>query len=444
MRIKPKMCIVFTAIEGMDADQGRLEGFKDEFEKDFSRFEMANTFVDYTVSNDADALKANAFIRNNDFDLVCIAAGVWTPDTTVIRLIENIGMPVAVFTTTLSPYTIGLNGAQIVAASLKELDIEFRFIFGKLSNPKTAEKIYDFALAAAIVKKLKGLRIGVVGGRPAIMTNLAIDEFGLKKVFGATVVPIDFSCLEGFLKNIENSRIDKRIAEIKNSIADIRIDDGVLGQSVRHYLAFLDIVGEFNLDAISFNCYPFPYIKAKTCLAASNLNDIGTPAACESDVYSAMLMYVLKSITGKSCLNSDIVFEDEPENTIIFSHCGCGPFSCAESLKDIRLETHFEVKSGMAVYYPLMAKGKDATIVNLVGRENTFRLCALSGTTMPTKLKDFAGNPVTVKFQTNIVDLINILGNEGFGHHWMVSFGNHKNIFEELCKLLGISGFFIE
>ncbi len=428
----------------MDADQGRLEGFKDDFVKSLAAFEIKSTVIDYTVANNTDAARANEFIRNNDFDVVCIAAGVWTPDTTAIRLIENIGIPVVVFTTTLSPYTLGLNGAQIVAASLKELEVEFRFIFGKLSQPKTVKKIYDFAMASAIVKKLKSLRVGVVGGRPEIMTNLALDEFGLKKVFGATVVPLDFSCLEDFLKNVENSRVDERIAEIKNTIADIRVDDGVLGQSVRYYLALLDMVGEFKLDAISFNCYPFPYVKAKTCLAASNLNDIGIPAACESDAYSAMLMYILKSITGKSCLNSDIVFEDEPENTIIFSHCGCGPFSCAESRKDIRLETHFEVKSGMAVYYPLMAKGKDTTIVNLVGRENTFRLCALSGTTMPTKLKDFAGNPVTVKFQTNIVELINILGNEGFGHHWMVSFGDHKNIFEELCKILKISGVFIE
>jgi L-fucose isomerase-like protein len=444
MKIKPKICIVFTAIEGMDADQGRLEGFKDEFKKSFAPFEMANTFVDYTVANNTDASTANAFIRNNGFDLVCIAAAVWTPDTTVIRLIENIGMPVVVFTTTLSPYTLGLNGAQIVAASLKELDIEFRFIFGKLSNPKTAEKIYDFAMAAAIVKNLKSLKVGVVGGRPVIMTNLALDEFGLKKVFGATVVPLDFSCLEDFLKNVEVGRIDERIAEIKNNITDIRVEDGVLCQSVKYYLALLDMVREYKLDAIAFNCYPFPYIKAKTCLAASNLNDIGIPAACESDVYSAMLMHILESITGKSCLNSDIVFEDEPDNAIIFSHCGCGPFSCAESYNDIRLDTHFEVKSGMAVYYPLMAQGKDTTIVNLVGRENTFRLCTLNGSTLPTKLADFAGNPVTVKFKTNVVELINILGNEGFGHHWMVSSGNYKNIFGELCRLLKIRGVFIE
>jgi L-fucose isomerase-like protein len=444
MKIEPKICIVYTAIEGMDADQGRLEDFKGVFKKSLDVFEMANTYVEYTVANDSDAAKANSFIRSNDFDLVCIAAVVWTPDTTVIRLIDNICIPIVVFTTTLSPYTIGLNGAQIVAASLKELDIEFRFIFGKLSNPKTVEKIYDFAMAAAIMKKLKSLRIGVVGGRPVIMTNLALDEFGLKKVFGTTVIPIDFSCLEDFLKNIEVRRIEERIEEIKGSIPNTMVDDGVLGQSVRYYLAFLDMVGGFKLDAISFNCYPFPYIKAKTCLAASNLNDSGIPAACESDVYSAMLMYILKAITGKSSLNSDIVFEDEPDNAIIFSHCGCGPFSCAESNKDIRLETHFEVKSGMAVYYPLMAKGKDATIVNLVGRENTFRLCTLNGVTLPTKLKDFAGNPVTVKFKTNIVELINILGNEGFGHHWMVSYGNYKNIFQELCKLLKISGVFIE
>ena len=63
MKIKPKMCIVFTAIEGMDADQGRLEGFKDEFKKSFARFEMANTFIDYTVANDTDAVKGKCIYK---------------------------------------------------------------------------------------------------------------------------------------------------------------------------------------------------------------------------------------------------------------------------------------------------------------------------------------------------------------------------------------------
>jgi len=55
-----------------------------------------------------------------------------------------------------------------------------------------------------------------------------------------------------------------------------------------------------------------------------------------------------------------------------------------------------------------------------------------------------AGNPVTVRFQTDIKELINIIGNEGFGHHWMVSFGNHSSIFEDFCELKQIKGVFIE
>jgi len=128
----------------------------------------------------------------------------------------------------------------------------------------------------------------------------------------------------------------------------------------------------------------------------------------------------------------------------MFSHCGCGPFSCANSYDDIRLEEHFEVKSGMAVYYPLKKSGLEATAVNLVGRENTFRICVLKGETVLTKDTEYKGNPVTVKFNTDVNELINSIGNEGFGHHWMVSFGDYSGIFMQFCRLKRIYGLFIE
>ncbi len=444
MKLKPRMGIVYTSIEGIDADQEKLGVFRSIFNARIMSADIESHVIDFLVSNEREAARANLIIKSQELDLLCIVAAIWTPDTTVLRLIEGLDFPLIVFTTTLSPYTIGLNGAQIIAASLKEMDIEYRFIFGNIEEDDTLKKVSDFAAACAVAGKISCLRVGVVGGRPVIMSNLAIDEFGLKKILGTTVVPIDFSRLEEFLEGVDKKRIKDRMNNIKGQVKNIKVQDPVLEESVKYFLAFSDIVKQHELDAISFNCYPFPYIKAKTCLAASNLNDAGIPAACESDIHSAILMYILKSITGTSSLNSDLVYEDAGENAIIFSHCGCGPFSCADKPSDIRLEEHFEVKSGMAVYYPLKIAGRETTIVNMVGREGTLRLCVLSGNTIPTKKLDYAGNPVTVRFQTDIKELINIIGNEGFGHHWMVSFGNHSSIFEDFCELKQIKGVFIE
>jgi len=50
----------------------------------------------------------------------------------------------------------------------------------------------------------------------------------------------------------------------------------------------------------------------------------------------------------------------------------------------------------------------------------------------------YPGNPIKIKFKNNIKDIINRIGNDGFGHHWMVSYGNHGRVLNDFCSLLKI------
>lgn len=444
IKIKPKAFIIFTSIDGVDLDQDKLALFQEKFRRVIDKENLDIKYVDFTVSNEENAGKANSLISKSYCELLIIVSAVWTSDTTVLRLIENLDLPIILFTTSLSPHTIGINGAQLIASTLKELDIIFKFIFGNIEDKNTVKKIKDFSFACSLYNRLKKLRIGVVGYRPKIMTNLAADEFSVKKVFGSSIIPIDFSDMEKYLKNVKKSQIESKISEIKATVGKVEVADSVLAESLSYYFAFLNLVNEFELDAIAVNCFPFPYIKAKTCLALSNLNDIGIPASCEADVNSAILMYILQSITGFPGMNSDLIMEDQRENSILFSHCGCGPFSCSSDYKDISLKTHYEVKTGLGVYYPVKEGGSKTTTVNLVGREGTYRLCVLSGVSLPTKELIYWGNPITVRYKTNITDLINIIGNEGFGHHWIVSKGSHEEIFKDFCRLVKIKDIYLD
>ncbi|MHB1345858.1 MAG: hypothetical protein ACYCXK_00035 [Candidatus Humimicrobiaceae bacterium] len=444
IKIKPKAFVVFTSLTGVDLDQERLGLFKKKFKGIISKENLSVEYADFDVSSEENAKKANSLIAKSNSEILIIVSVVWTSDATVMRLIENIDLPIILFTTSLSTHTLGVNGAQLIASTLKELDLNFKFIFGDIEDDITVKKITDYSLACSLRSRLKSYRIGVVGYRPKIMLNLAVDEFSLRKVFGSSVIPIDFSDMEKSLKNIDQSEIEKKSTQIKEAVGNVEVKNSILSESVSYYFAFLSLLKEFDLDAIAVNCYPFPYIKAKTCLAMSNLNDIGIPSACESDVNSAILMYIQQSITGAPGLNSDLIIEDKIKNSILFSHCGCGPFSCATSKKDISLKTHYEVKTGLGVYYPVKQGGNKTTAVNLVGREGSYRLCALSGVSLPTEELIYNGNPIEIKYQTNVTDLINTIGNEGFGHHWVVSYGSNKEIFKDFCRLVKIKDIYID
>lgn len=436
MKFKPKIGVAFTSVEGYDLDQEKLEIFEKKAKTFLDKMELEKVYLDFNVKNEKDSKKANALFRKEDVDLLMIIVGVWTPDSTVVSLLNNLKIPVLVFTTSLSIHTVSVNGAQVIVASLKELGYDFKFIFGDIGSPEVHKKIKDYAMAAAIVKKLKNIRIGLLGHIPNIMLSLEVDSFSVKNIFGPTVVPIDFYKIDYYLKKTKNARIKERIKEIKNTVGTIRVDNDVLVESVKYYFALKQMIKDLDLDALTVNCFPIPDIKGKTCLATSNLNDDGIVTACEGDVNATIVMLTFQYINGAASLNSDIIIENQKENALMFSHCGGGPFSCASDCKDIILEEQYEIKSGMAVYYPVKTGGKNATIVNLVGRESTYRMCILKGVSIPTKELSYHGNPIQIKFNTSVADLLNQIGNEGFGHHWMVAYGDHSDIFREISKLV--------
>lgn len=441
MKIKPKAGVVFTCIDGFDLDQDKLENYQKKFINILDRLNVENKNIDFIVKNENDAKKANEIFSGENLDIIILVVAVWTPDSLAISLLNNLNIPVIVFTTSLSTQAIGINGAQVISASLKELSFDFKFIFGEISEAKTQKKIIDYCFAAAIVRRLKSMRIGLIGYIPEIMLSLNFDIFAVKKVFGPTVVPVDFYKLNDYVERARKnlgSKIDSKIDYIKKNVGKVMVSDETVSESLSFYYAFLELAKDLNLDSIAINCFPTPAIKGKTCLAVSNLNDEGIVAACEGDVNSAIIMSAFNLITGKASLNSDLIIEYENENQIMFSHCGGGPFSCASKMSDIILDKQYEVKSGLGVYYPVKTGGKEVTIINLVGNELTYRMCILNGTSVALDKLTYYGNPINVKFKTDVEDLINTIGNEGFGHHWMLAFGDYKYIFLEICKMLKI------
>jgi len=441
LKIKPKAGVVFACIEGFDLDQDKLENYQKKFNSILHKLDIENKNIGFIVKNENDAKKANEIFHRENLDIIILVVAVWTPDALAISLLNNLNIPVIVFTASLSTQTIGINGAQTISASLKELDFDFKFIFGEINDVKVQKKIIDYCFAAAIVKKLKSLRIGLIGYIPEIMLSLNFDIFAVKKVFGPTIVPVDFYKLNDYVENIKKnsgSKIKSKINDIKKNIGKVMVSNETLSESVSFYYAFLELAKDLNLDTMAINCFPTPAIKGKTCLAVSNLNDEGIVAACEGDVNSAIIMSAFNLITGKASLNSDLIIEYENENQIMFSHCGGGPFSCASKMSDVILDTQYEVKSGLGVYYPVKTGGKEVTVVNLVGNEMTYRMCILNGISVALDKLTYYGNPINIKFKTDVGDLINTIGNEGFGHHWMVAFGDYKDIFLEICKMLKI------
>ena len=131
--------------------------------------------------------------------------------------------------------------------------------------------------------------------------------------------------------------------DIKNKVGkvDVSDDSGIMTSSIYAYI--LKLVKEKSLDAISINC--FPHLKGKVCIPVALLNDIGVPSACEGDLNSTILMYILYQLSGKAVSNGDqlkIYNLDKPNNSMMFSHCGAGAFTLAADKKEIVIHADYE------------------------------------------------------------------------------------------------------
>jgi len=437
--LTPKLGVVVTALPLYGLGSEAAPQLFEKSISNLSKLKLEIVPADEVVTDEEKSRKAAMKFREKEVDLICLIAGTWTPDTFLIEMLNEIDTPFIIWaipdTLSFDRYpTLSLCGTQLLCSTLKEFDREYRFFYGEVSNDEILEEIYSFSKAVALRNRLKRSKICMVGYRPWVMAGLSFDEVELKRRLGPSLIHLG---LDDFLKvreEISDEDTQKVWSTVKEKVGKVLSDESECLLSIKSYLALRKIVDEKEADALTVECEP--KLKGKVCLANSLLNDEGIPAACESDVNSAVAMLILHLLSGKPVLNGDIIGVFEKDNSMVFSHCGAGPLSLAEDKSSIILDINREVNSGVSVFYT--GKPGDVTIVNLVGRKGTYRMCILSGKAVKTELL-YPGNPTKVRFsEMRVREIIETIAYKGFGHHWNLV---HDNLIKELteyCSLVGI------
>ena len=273
-----------------------------------------------------------------------------------------------------------------------------------------------------------------MGENPDIMFSMAVDELGLTRTFGVTVIPIrDFEyTLRSERVAEEEAREDWQGVTRRVGRVDVKDVEGVTAS--RGYLAMEALAAEMKLDALSINCWV--HLKSRICLPVARLNDQGIGAGCEGDLHSTILMRLLYVLSGRSTINGDFLRLFPEENQIMFSHCGAGPFSMARSTKDIVLHASQETGDGVGVFYPADQPGT-VTAVNLMGSREGYRLTALCGEVDTTDMA-YEGNPMRVHFRTPVADILQTVVDAGAGHHWTITYGDFTEELRLLSRFLSV------
>jgi L-fucose isomerase-like protein len=382
------------------------------------------------VHDSETATGAGNRFREARVDLLCLPLATWSSDFVVLDLLEQRDAPVITWAFP-GVHTGSLCGCQQIDCVLKELDKEYRFVYGE--TPRAKKEILDYSRAIALRNKLRMAKLGLIGYRTHGMTEVTFDEYALRSVFGPSIVHIGIDKLKDEVAKISPAQARKKMEQIRGRVGKVTASAGDCLHSVKTYLALRGFIGENGLSGLATECYPG--LMGQVCLPHSLLGEEGIVAACEGDINSAVAMLMLHELTGRPVHNTDLLAVYERDNSALFSHCGSGGFSLAERADDIVLGPVRLAHKGVCVLFP--PKLGNVTMVNIVGREGTYRMCVISGKSIPTKMV-FPGNPLRVRMPMSTDEFLGVVAKFGFGHHWMIGDGDVSSELVQLGHLEGI------
>ena len=216
-----------------------------------------------------------------------------------------------------------------LCAVLKQMNAKFINTESFTVHPSSDEfngELVRFFATCRIVKKMSGMRVGVLGARTTAFKSVRFDE-GALEARGCDVETLDLTQVFDKMKAVSDT--DPRIAAWREEI--LKISDtkdapeyAIVNQS-KLAIALEDIKNEMKLDVLAIRCWSelqYEY-KITPCTVMGIFNNRQIPIVCETDVTNApaMLALAMASYTGVGCLDVNNNYGTDPDKCILF-HCG--------------------------------------------------------------------------------------------------------------------------
>ena len=377
------------------------------------------------------------FFADKQLDAFMLIPGNFTLDHIMPILAQAMGLPTILWGMINRDAWGAFVGLQQTFFPFKELGIAYRLVIGDLGSERLWRKIIPFARAAALVKRLRGLRVGLMGWRAQGMSDVVFDELALRETFGVQVVNVGLSRYERTVNEVPVAEVEIAWNDLKPRFDTSIITEDAVLYGVRSYLAMQKIASDEALQAVTVEC--FHDHLGGPCLGCSLFNDQGVAASCEADVPGAVAMAIGQMLTGQATFHTDILLANLEENSAMWHHCGNLPTTLSDRPDPLRLRPIPE-HIGPGAYGPTVQavmKPGPVTGINLVGRRGNMRIAALQGEAVPYEL-EVPGSAAKVVYPYSLAEALEQLGEAGYGHHFALAQGHIALELEEYCKLLGI------
>lgn len=294
----------------------------------------------------------------------------------------------------------GLGGMLGASNALAQTGIPCDKLYGSLEDEGLLKSLTGFCRAAHAANGLRGSVLGLIGGRSiGMVTGEAAPDL-YDSVFGVDVDHMDQLEIVRRASQVPKEKVDRAFQWLERHVKEIayngeKLTQENLKEQIRHYYATKSIIKERQFDFVAVKChYEMSEYYSTQCLGAAFLNDPydwdgpkePTVFSCEADADGAMTMQILKLITGKPVIFTDLRHYDETEDLMVL--CNCGAMStwytrrsdeAAENLKDVTLMPVIPKYGGSGGHVRYIAGEGPMTFARLYRQAGHYHMTIFSG-----------------------------------------------------------------
>ncbi|MDH7486416.1 MAG: L-fucose/L-arabinose isomerase family protein [Anaerolineae bacterium] len=301
-----------------------------------------------------------------------------------------------------------------------------------------------FAATCRVVRGLRGIKVGVLGARPAAFITVRYSEKLLEKA-GISVESLDLSEAFGRAHRLADNdpEVRRKLEEIKAYVSTEGVPEDALLRMAKFGLVMQRWIEANDLVATAVQCWTSmeEYFGIVPCTVMSMLSNALMPSACETDITGAIGMLAMRLASGKpsALLDWNNNYGDDPDKGVFF-HCSNLP-------KDVFAEVKMAYQEIIAG-----SVGKENAYGTMDGRIRSvpFTYCRVStddefgiirayvgeGELTDDPLETFGGYGV-VRIP-NFQRLLRYICENGFEHHVAMNLSQcAAAVYEALSKYLG-------
>ena len=333
-----------------------------------------------------------------------------------------------------------LVGAHCWASVFRQMAHAFEVVYGDPDAPETRRRLEEAVRMAATVRRLRSVRLGLIGGQAPGYFAMSADPFTVYRGLGAQVQSFTLLEFTSVVNGFSDPAVTEDVARVKGlglPLKDVTAED--LPMASRIYLAMRSYFETENLDALTIRCWPemantfgqWPY------LGVARLTDEGRALAIEGDADAALSAWMVENLKLGRCYLSDWLEHDH--ETITLWHGGAAPMSLCEppgSPGGPTIARHFNIKKPAVVEATLRA-GMPVTLFRFWRLEGKYFLTAREGETLRPKRHLMATNGLA-RMQQDPSDWFEELCHEGMPHHIAMVRGHHAALLKRFARALDI------